>query len=135
MDKFAQFDSVFDKQAQMTEDTPMAFKNLDQDRGAVPRTSFHDVLTSIYQKRLALRQYKMMLYRDLKAFSSTDLSLQYLKTRRQERRNLKHAVRDFFLQKFTVINIMRVKFGYIKLNSSIIADFESAIEFDYILIF
>jgi hypothetical protein len=135
MDKFAQFDSVFDKQAQMTEETPMAFKNPDQDQGAVPRTSFHDVLTSIYQKRLALRQYKMMLYRDLKAFSSTDLSLQYLKTRRKERRNLKHAVRDFFLQKFTVINIMRAKFGYRKLNSSIIADFESAIEFDYILIF
>jgi hypothetical protein len=76
-----------------------------------------------------------MLYKDLKAFGSTGLSSEYLKTRREERRNLKFAARDFFLQKFTLINMMRAKFGYIKLDSSVIADFESAIEFDYIRIF
>lgn len=126
MDKFSQFDAVFDKQAQMTEEMPI---KLD---GSTPTVSLNDVLKSIYEKRLAMRQYKTMLYQDLQAFRNVDkIPLNYLKKRRQERRNLRLAARDFFLQKFMLINVMRANFGYSKLDPSIITDFQNAVEFDY----
>jgi hypothetical protein len=48
MDKFAQFDTVFDKQAQFTEDMPMSFQNTEKtsSQRSVPRTSFNDFLTA-----------------------------------------------------------------------------------------
>ena len=133
MDKFSQFDEVFDKQAQMTEDMPIPHKNFKKSsaKGTASQSSLKDVLTSIYEKRLAIRQYKSMLYQDLQTFNFTDISATYLKKRRDERRNLRIAARDFFLQKFMLINAMRTKFGYNRLDPSMIASFQSAAEFDY----